>query len=136
MMNKGTSISTITGIMVSLFLVGATASMGANQNSESIVNATAIAPLFTSVEVTSTKEISNVVMLFCDTNLSVQKVEEEDLVQVLVGGLWTATVSGIDDAAGAPIATVYVKSGSLKSVDGPGYGMLIPLPDTCGVIPA
>ncbi len=75
MMNKGTSISTITGIMVSLFLVGATASMGANQNSESIVNATAIAPSFTSVEVTSTKEISNVVMLFCDTNLSVQKVE-------------------------------------------------------------
>ena len=135
MMNKGTSISMITGIMVSLFLLGATASMGANPNSVSVVNATAVAP-FTSVEVTSTKEISNVVMLFCDTNLSVQKVEEEDLVQVLVGGLWTATISGIDEAAGAPIATVFVKSGSYKSDEGPGYGMLIPLQDTCGVTPS
>ena len=134
-MNKGTRILTITGIMVSLLLVGATASMGANPNSLSAVNATAVAP-FTSVEVTSTKEISNVVMLFCDTNLSVQKIEEEDLVQTLVGGLWTATVSGIDEAAGAPIATVYVKSGSFKSVDGPGYGMLFQFQDACGVTPS
>jgi len=132
-MNKGTRILTITGIMVSLFLVGVTASMGANLNSLSEVNATAIAPLFTSVEVTSTKEISNVVMMFCDTSLSVQKVEEEDLIQELVGDLWTATVSGIGEAAGAPIATVYVKSGSFKSGAGPGYGMLIPLLETCGV---
>ena len=133
MMNKGTSISTITGIMVSLFLVGATASMGASHNGVSIVNATAVAP-FTSVEVTSTKEISNVVMLFCDE--TVQKIEEEDLVQVLVAGLWTATVSGIDEAVGAPIATVYVKSGSYKSDERPGYGMLFQFQDACGGTPS
>ncbi len=133
-MNKGTRILTITGIMVSLFLVGVTASMGANQNSVSAVNATAIGPLFTSVEVTSTKEISNVVMLFCN-NLTVQKVEEEDLVQDFVVGLWTATVSGSGDFEGEAIMSVWVKSGSFRSGDGSGYGGMIAFSGTCGEVP-
>ena len=130
-MNKVTRILTITGIMVSLFLVGVTASMGANVNSESTVDATPIGPLFTAVEVTSTKEISNVVMLFCD--MTVQKVEEEDLVQDFVAGLWTATVSGGGDFEGVAISSVWVKSGSFRSGDGSGYGGMIAFTGICGV---
>jgi len=131
-MNKVTRILTITGIMVSLFLVGVTASMGANINSVSTVNATATSPLFTSVEVISTKEISNVVMLFC--NMTVQKVEEEDLDQDFVDDRWTATVSGSGDFEGLAIMSVWVKSGSFRSGDGSGYGGMIAFSDTCGVV--
>lgn len=131
-MNKVTRILTITGIMVSLFLVGVTASMGANPNSVSAITAE-IGLLFTSVEVTSTKEISNVVMLFC--NGDVQKVEEEDLIQDFVAGLWTATVSGSGDFEGLAIMSVWVKSGSFRSGDGSGYGGMIMFTDTCGEVP-
>ena len=128
-MNKVTRILMITGIMVSLFFVGVTASMGANPKSVSEVTAKIESP-FTSVEVTSTKEISNVVMLFC--NMTVQKVEEEDLDQDFVAGLWTATVSGSGDFEGRVIMSVWVKSGSFRSGDGSGYGM-IAFGGTCNV---
>ena len=131
-MNKVTRILTITGIMVSLFLVGVTASMGANMNSVGMVNATEIGPSFTSVVVTSNKEISNVVMLFC--NGDVQKVEEEDLVQDFVVDRWTATVSGSGDFEGLAIMSVWVKSGSFRSGDGSGYGGMIAFTGTCGVV--
>ena len=131
-MNKVTRILTITGIMVSLFLVGVTASMGANPNSVSAITAE-IGLLFTSVEVTSTKEISNVVMLFC--NGDVQKVEEEDLIQDFVAGRWTATVSGTGDFEGEAILSVWVKSGSFRSGDGSGYGGMTMFTDTCGEVP-
>ena len=132
-MNKVTRILTITGIMVSPFLVGVTASMGANVNSESIVDATPIGLLFTSVKVTSTKEISNVVMLFCSGD--VQKVEEEVLFQEFVAGLWTATVSGSGDFVDEAIMSVWVKSGSVRSGEGSGYGGMIAFTDTCGEVP-
>jgi hypothetical protein len=64
------------------------------------------------VAVESSKDLSNVVLVFCDD------------VEVKIDGLDepTGEFAGWGDHEGETIAAVYVKSGSYKSGDGPGYG--------------
>ena len=136
-MDKVTRITAMTGLIVGLFLAAVTASLaakpvdkGPNAKSESVISAE-LSLDFISVTVTSTKELSNVVMLFCDG--AVEKVEfvDGDLLQELIDGLWTATVSGSGEHEGVAIASVWVKSGSFRSDDGPGYGGMIAFLGTC-----
>lgn len=66
-----------------------------------------------SVYVTSTKDLSNVVLEFADG--SHQKFEG-------LGSIKTATFSGTGQYAGKDIVGVWIKSGQNGSGDGPGYG--------------
>lgn len=136
-MDKVTRITAQTGLLVGLFFAAVTMSMaakpvdkGPNAKSVSVIEATLTDSI--SVKVTSTKELSNVVMMFCDE--SVEKVEfvDGDMLQELIDGKWTATVSGSGDNDGKEIAAVWVKSGSFKSGDGPGYGGMIAFTVDCG----
>lgn len=104
---------------------------GPNPNSVADVNAVLLDG-GTSVLVTSTKELSNVVLLFCDMSMEKVEVFVGDRRQELVDGLWTATVSGGGNKAGAEILAVYVKSGSEKSGEGPGFGRRIDFDGACG----
>lgn len=66
----------------------------------------------TSVYVTSTKDLSNVVLMFCDW--TVQKFDDLDG--------YTGTFEGTGENEGKEICGVWIKSGCNKSGDGPGYG--------------
>ena len=66
----------------------------------------------TSVSVSSTKDLSNVVLVFTDG--TTQRFED------LTGQ--SGTFAGTGEFEGKTIETVYVKSGNNKSGDGPGYG--------------
>ena len=135
-MNRVARITAQAGLIVGLFMVAATTSLAAKPadkgpNAKSIAEIEAERSDPTSVTVTSTKELSNIVMMFCDG--SVEKVEfsDGDMLQELIDGKWTATVSGSGDNAGKEIAAVWVKSGSFRSGDGPGYGGMISFTDAC-----
>jgi len=66
----------------------------------------------TSVYVTSTKDLSNVVLRF-----------EDDMHQKFEGlSGYTGTFSGTGENAGKVVIGVWIKSGSYTSGDGPGYG--------------
>jgi hypothetical protein len=67
------------------------------------------------------KDISNVVLLFCDA--SHYKFSN------LTGYSYYA--SGVGDNQGAPIAGVWVKAGNNRSGDGPGYGQFFASPLSC-----
>ena len=137
-MDKVAKISAQTGLIVGLVFAAVTMSLaakpvdkGPNAKSLAVIEAVPSDDA-TSVTVASTKELSNVVMMFCDQ--SVEKVEffDGDMLQELIDGKWTATVSGSGDNAGAVIAAVWVKSGSFRSGDGPGYGGMIAFTVDCG----
>jgi hypothetical protein len=66
----------------------------------------------TTVDVTSTKDLSNVVLRFDDG--SIQKFDE------LTGE--AGTFAGIGAAIDKAIVTVWIKSGDNQSGDGPGFG--------------
>jgi len=72
-----------------------------------------------SVYVTSTKDLSNVVLEFADG--SHQKFDSLTS--------YSGTFSGTDGNAGKEIVGVWVKSGCYQSNDGPGYGEYLPLAD-------
>jgi hypothetical protein len=72
----------------------------------------------TSVEVTSSKDLSNVVLKFCDGC--------EKKFDGLCGR--TGTFMGTGTYAGKTIAGAWIKSGCNKSGDGPGYGEWFPNP--------
>jgi hypothetical protein len=74
----------------------------------------------TSVYVTSTKDLSNVVLEFADGS-------EPQKFEGLSG--YTGTFSGPGDNAGKEIVGVWIKSGCNKSNDGPGYGEYIAYSD-------
>lgn len=67
----------------------------------------------TSIDVTSTKAISNVVLAFADGDT--QRFEG-------LGESRTGTFAGTGDDSGEVITTAWIKSGNNKSGDGPGYG--------------
>ena len=77
-----------------------------NANSEAVITLTACdtAPPFLTATVTSTKELSNIVVVFEVGEPTFQKFEEDVLLDNLVFNLVSVR----------PIATVYVKSGSKK----------------------
>jgi len=67
------------------------------------------------------KEISNVVLLFCDgTHYKIDNLSGH-----------SGRFSGVGDYAGAPIAGVWVKAGRNHSGDGPGYGQFFESPLEC-----
>ena len=143
-MDKVTRIAAQVGLLVGLYFAAANLSLaakpahagkpadkGPNANSLSVVDAV-LMDGSTSVLVTSTKELSNVVMMFCDMTLEKVEVFTGSRQQELVEGLWTATLSGAGENDGAGIAAVWVKSGSFRSGDGPGYGEKITFEEACG----
>src|SRR5688572_7008149 len=75
----------------------------------------------TSVTVTSTKDLSNVVLRFCDGT--------EQRFEGLSGG--SGTFAGTGGNAGKVIDVVFVKSGSNDSGAGPGYGEAVDVATSC-----
>ena len=143
-MNKGTRILIITGIMASLFMVGATASIAARPNyrSEAIINA-CLDEASTSAFVCSSKELSNVV-LQCSGEDGVYffKYDDLDLDPAFDGDFVCQSLdeNGVPlEPNGDTIQAVWVKSGSFKDPsppDGPpsGFGMnMIFNPEFCVV---
>jgi len=91
---------------------------GGNSNCMPVVSASFSADDL-SVTATSTKDLSNVVLEFCDE--TTQKFN-------CVNGK-SKTFSGTGSNAGKLIQGVWIKSGCNSSNDGPGYGEYVPNPD-------
>jgi len=144
-MNKGTRILTITGIMVSLFLVGATASMAAppNYKSVAIINS-CLNEALTTASVCSSKELSNVVLQCSgEDGIYFFKYDDLDLNPAFEGDFVCPLVDENGDpivpieSNGDTIQAIGVKSGSFKDPDPPegapsGFGMIFN-PDLCPV---
>ena len=81
-----------------------------NANSEAVITLTACTEPFLTATVTSTKELSNIVVVFAEGEPTFQKFEEDVLLDNLVFNLVSVR----------PIATVYVKSGSKNGGKVPG----------------
>lgn len=94
-------------------------SNGNSSNCLPVVNAT-FSSEGLSATTTSTKELSNVVLLYCDGVH--QKFDN------LSG--YVATFSGTGANAGKKIVGSWIKSGCNQSGDGPGYGTFVPNPDS------
>ena len=75
-----------------------------------------------SVTVTSTKDLSNVVLKFCNG-------AEYKFDDLNIGN--TGVFAGIGENEGRKIVTVWVKSDSYQSGDGPGYGYRFDLGTVC-----
>lgn len=136
-MNKIARMTAQAGLIAGLLVAAATTSLaakpeGKGPNAKSVAEIAAELSDPASVTATSTKELSNIVMMFCDG--TVEKVEfvDGDMLQELIDGKWTSTVSGSGNNAGKEIKAVWVKSGSFRSGDGPGYGGMISFTDACG----
>ena len=81
-----------------------------------------------SVTAQSTKDLSNVVLKFCDG--------EHQKFDGLSG--YSQTFSGTGSNVGKTIEGIWIKSGCNNSGDGPGYGQYVPNPDAnaCNPLPA
>lgn len=104
----------IVAMLLALLTIPARAGHNPNHNpgGDDAVITAVFSPDHLSVTVTSTKDLSNVVLAFCDG------------IHQKFDGLSgkSGTFSGTGTNQGKPIATVWVKSGNNDSGDGPGYG--------------
>jgi hypothetical protein len=86
-------------------------------------------PYTMTVYVTSTKDLSNVVLRFVKSPENAEEDPDEDHQKFQGLSGYTGTFAGTGKHAGKAVRGVWIKSGTYQSGDGPGYGEYLEDPE-------